>query len=217
MTPSPEQRRRQQTVARWVKRAPGYRLALEEVLPRVRRNATLSDLAWRVFAPRHGAGQVDVPLRSGRAVTGPDVSRLPVVGVLATGLDQAAAERLVEDVCALQADVRSFRPLFVLDRPVFAATRRHDVALELLVPAAVFARGTHGEAQGWDDYVARRVAGLIDHYQLWHLARAGAAGLEPADERLLRAVGARLPAELDVRPAEIAATATTDLPAKDRP
>lgn len=217
MTPSPEQRRRQQTVARWVKRAPGYRLALEEVLPRVRRNATLSDLAWRVFAPRHGAGQVDVPLRSGRAVTGPDVSRLPVVGVLATGLDQAAAERLVEDVCVLQADLRSFRPLFVLDRPVFALTRRHDVALELLVPETVVARGTHGDPGGWDDYVARRVAGLIDHYQLWHLLRAGPDGLDAADVRLLRAVGERLPEELDVRPAEPVPTLPPDLPAKDRP
>ena len=199
MTPTPAQRRRQQTLARWTRRLPGYRVALEEVLPRVRRSATLSDLAWRVFAPRHGAGQVDVPMRAGRAVTGADVSRLPVVGVLATGLDEAAAHRLLDQVCALQAELLSFRPLFVLDVPLFAAARRHDVPVELVVPQEVFARGAHGDPDGWEDHVARRVAGIVDHYQVWHLARAGERGLDPGDERLLRVLGERLPGELQVR------------------
>lgn len=197
------QRRRQQRMARLaglLRRAPGYRLALEEVLPRVRRSPTLTDLAWRVFAPRHGAGHVDVPLRGGRHVTGPDVSRLPVVGVLATGLEEAEAEGLIERVAALQAELATFRPLFVLDRPVFAAARRHDVVLELLVPRAAFAGGGHGGPAGWEDHVARRVAGIVDHYQLWHLARAGADGLDPLDERLVRAIGARLPEDLRAGP-----------------
>lgn len=199
MTPTPAQRRRQQTVARWTRRLPGYRLALEGVLPRVRRSATLSDLAWRVFAPRHGAGHVDVPMRAGRGVTGADVARLPVVGVVATGLDEAAAERLVDQVCALQRELGSFRPLIVLDVPLFATARRHDVVLELVVPQAVFSHGAHGDPDGWADHVARRLAGIVDHYQLWHLARADADGLDPADVRLLRVLGERLPADLEVR------------------
>ncbi|KUG52494.1 hypothetical protein AVL62_14310 [Serinicoccus chungangensis] len=202
MTPTPTQRRRQQTLARWTRRLPGYRVALDEVLPRVRRSATLSDLAWRVFAPRHGAGQVDVPMRAGRAVVGADVSRLPVVGILATGLDEPAAERLVDQVCALQRRLLSFRPLFVLDLPVFGAARRHDVPVELVVPRAVFARGAHGDPEGWEDHVARRVAGIVDHYQLWHLARADEGVLSPADERLLRVLGERLPRELQVHAAD---------------
>ncbi|ANS79293.1 hypothetical protein SGUI_1897 [Serinicoccus hydrothermalis] len=201
MSLGPAGRRRQQSAARLARRLPGYRLALEEVLPRVRRSPTLTDLAWRVFAPRHGAGHVDVPLRGGRHVVGADVSRLPVVGVLATGLDEAQAEALVDRVGDLQAELGSFRPVLVLDQPVFAAGRRHDVVLELLVPRRAFEQGGHGDPGGWEEHVARRVAGLVDHYQLWHLARAGADGLDPLDERLVRAIGARLPEDLDVGPA----------------
>lgn len=200
MSLPPAARRRQQSLARWARRTPGYRLALEEVLPRVRSNAVLSDLAWRVFAPRHGAGQVDVPLHAGRHVAGADVSRLPVVGIVATDLGEAQALALIDAVADLQAELASFRPLFVLDQPVFAAARAHGYVLELVVPRAAFATGAHGDPQGWEGYLARRLGSLIDHYQLWHLARADGAGLDPLDEQLLRALGARLPEDLDARP-----------------
>src|SRR5690606_5560809 len=92
----------QQRLARWARSAPGYRWALTEVLPRVRSSATLSDLAWRVFAPRHTAGNVDVPLHGGVHLTGPDVSRVPVVGVVALGLDEEALAALMDGVARLQ-------------------------------------------------------------------------------------------------------------------
>ncbi|QFG70022.1 hypothetical protein [Ornithinimicrobium pratense] len=197
MSLPPGVRRRQQQVARWARRTPGYRFALEEVLPRVRRNATLTDLAWRIFAPRHGAGNVDVALLPDRQVTGPDVGRLPVVGVLATGLEDARAEQLLADVADLQRATGSFRPVLVLDRPVFAAARRHGYVVEHVVPEREWATDSFGEVP-WPDYLARRLGSVIDHYQLWHLVRAevpadgGRVRLDQVDEALLRVLGERL-------------------------
>lgn len=202
MSIPPGVRRRQQQVARWARHTPGYRFALEQVLPRVRRNAVLTDLAWRVFAPRHGAGNVDVALLPDRQLSGPDVGRVPVVGVLATGLDEEQAVQLLADLADLQQQTGSFRPLLILDRPVFAAGRRHGFVVEHVIPEQEWASGDFGEVP-WADYLARRLASVIDHYQFWHLARAqvpadgGRVWLDRADEALLRVLGERL-TELDL-------------------
>lgn len=201
MSISPGLRRRQQELARWARRTPGYRFALEQVLPRVRRSAVLTDLAWRVFAPRHGAGNVDVALLPDRQVSGADVRRLPVVGVLATGLTDAQAEQLLADLAGLQRQTASFRPVFVLDRPVFAAARRHGYVVEHVVPEHEWASGAFGPVP-WPDYLARRLGSVVDHYQLWHLVSArvpsdgGPVRLDRVDEALLRTLGERL-TELD--------------------
>lgn len=215
MTLPPAARRRQQAVARWARRTPGYRLALEEVLPRVRGSAVLNDLAWRVFAPRHGAGEVDVPLHGGH-VEGPGVSKLPVVGVVGLDLSVAQAERLVEEVAALQRRLGSFRPLLVLDQPVLAAARGHGYVVELVVPRGTWASGAFvadaGEQAGeqgdlessWSAYLGARLASLVDHYQLWHLLRVapgpptddepgGIPQLDPVDAAVLERLGERLP------------------------
>lgn len=204
MSLSPQARSRQQQLARWARRTPGYRWALEEVLPVVRRSAVLNDLAWRVFAPRHGAGEVDVPLHGG-PVGGRDASRLPVVGVLATGLSAGQAEQLVETVAALQLRLGSFRPLLVLDQPVLAAARRHGYVVELLVPRAAWATGHAGEGTdadaSWSAYLGRRLGSLVDHYQLWHLARVvvrdGIPALDPVDAAVLEQLSERLPAGME--------------------
>lgn len=197
MSLSPAARRRQQQLVRWARRTPGHRFALEQVLPRVRRSAVLTDLAWRVFAPRHGAGNVDVALLPDRQVSGPDVARLPVVGVLATGLDDAQAERLMGDLADLQRRTRSFRPVLILDRPVFTAARRHGYVVEHVVPEQEWASGDFGGTV-WADYLARRLGSVVDHYQLWHLARVGPPEdgrppqLDLVDEAMLRVLGERL-------------------------
>lgn len=197
MSLSPGARRRQQQLARWARRTPGHRFALEQVLPRVRRSAVLTDLAWRVFAPRHGAGHVEVALLPDRQLSGPDVGRLPVVGVLATGLDDARAEQLLVDLADLQRETGSFRPVLVLDRPVFAAARRFGYVVEHVVPEREWASGAFGEVP-WTDYLARRLGSVIDHYQLWHLVRAEVpedgrpVHLHRVDEALLRVLGERL-------------------------
>jgi hypothetical protein len=51
----------------------------------------------------------------------------------------------------------------------------------------------------WEGYLGRRLADVVDHYQLWHLARAGCDGrLDPLDATVLRSIAARLPADLQV-------------------
>ncbi|MFK5688193.1 hypothetical protein ACI3EY_00890 [Ornithinimicrobium sp. LYQ92] len=204
MSLPPGTRRRQQQLAHWVRRTPGYRAVTSTVLPRVRGSVVLTDLVWRVLSPRHGAGEVLMPLHGGRYLTGPGVDRLPVVGVLATGLSGPEAEALVEQVAALQREQASFRPLLILDQPVFAAARAHGYVLEHLVPEEVFAAGDHGgtgdggDGAGWGAYLGTRLAQLRHHYQLWHLARGGPHGLDPVDEQVVRALAARLPEDLEV-------------------
>lgn len=196
MSLSPVTRRRQQSVARWVRRLPGYRWASTSALPRVRRNPVLTDLAWRVFVPGRLAGEVEVPLHGGRYLEGPDVGMVPVVGVLALGLDDAAVATLVDEVARLQREVGSFRPVLLLDRPAFGAARRHGYVLEVLTPAGSW----DGHDESWTRYVAARVGSVIDHYQLWHLLRADDGRLAPLDVALLAALRDRLPGTLRVRP-----------------
>lgn len=193
--PSPGARRRQQRLARWVRRAPGYDLLVMEVLPRVRRNAVLSDLAWRVFAPEHGAGHLDVPLHGGRHLTGRDVRLLPVVGVVAVGLDAPAVVALLDRLAGLQRQHRSFRPLLIVDQPVFAEARAHGYVVEHVVPAAFW----DPVAGSWEDYLAARLASVTDHYQLWGVLHAQGDALSDRDQALLAALASRLPGGLDVQ------------------
>lgn len=205
MSLSPGVRRRQKALARWAKRAPGYRFALEQVLPRVRRNAVLTDLAWRVFAPRHGAGHVDVALLPDRQLTdrrlpASELNRLPVVGFLATGLTEEQATRLLADVAALQRDTGSFRPVLVLDRPIFGTARKHGYVLEHVVPEDEWASGAFGQLT-WETYLATRLVSVVDRYQLWQLLRLGPAGLTELDRALLRALVPRVTAARNSRQA----------------
>ena len=192
--PSASTRHRQQ-LARLAKRAPGYQLLLTEVLPRVRRSSVLSDLAWRVFAPRHGAGQVDVPLLGGRELTGSDVRMLPVVGVVALDAHQVGVSALMDQLATLQRAHRSFRPLLVTDVPAFSSARAHGYVLEHLLPRSSW----EGDPEGHDAYVAERLTGLVDHYQLWTLLHADGAELGARDVSILAALTGRLPDDLDVR------------------
>jgi hypothetical protein len=130
---------------------------------------------------------------------------LPVVGILGLGLTDEQVAGLIEQVAGLQRAERSFRPLLVLDRPAFALARGHGFVVELVVPEATWAVYPQGGDRvadahtGWLDHLGLRLAGIVDHYQLWHLAHAGADGLDPLDLALLRAISGRLPHELDVR------------------
>lgn len=202
-------RRRQQRLARWVRRTPGWHHVTDTVLPRVRTSPLLTDLATRVFTPGVGAGQVPVVLQPDRHLTGSGVLRLPVVGVLGLGLTTDQAERLVDVVARLQEQTAAFRPVLVLDRPVFAAARAHGYVLEHVVPQAAWEAGgwTAEEvpADGsWESYLARRLGSVTDRYRLWFLARSvvGPSGtevaLDPVDAAVLRHLPERFPDDLEV-------------------
>lgn len=200
-SPSPAVRRRQQQVARIARRTPGLVPAVDRGLHLLRRNATLTDLFWRVFVPDTTLGARPVALHPGRRLTGRDVVFLPVVGVLGLGLTDEQAEALLQTVADLQAQERSFKPLLILDRPVLGAARRHGVVVELITPQEDWPAmpGGSDDPAHWLEHVGRRVAGIVEHYQVLHLARAGADGLDPLDLAVVRALAARLPAGLDVR------------------
>lgn len=222
MSISPSIRRRQQQIFRAVRRVPGYHLAVQTVLPRVRRNAVLTDLVWRVFAPGHSVGQVPLALHGGRHISGPDVDRLPVVGILGTAaLTQEQADLLVEHVAQLQQQHPFFRPLLILDRPALAAARTHGYVVELVVAQEDWARGDFvadratGSAPGsWESYLTRRLSSLIEHYQLWHLAHVvivdGIPQLDPIDEAVLARLHERLPKNVQT-------WATSSRPAQEDP
>ena len=198
MSLSPGVRRRQQELARWARRTPGYRFALEQVLPRVRRNAVLTDLAWRVFAPRHGAGNVDVALLpdrqlADRELPASELSLLPVVGFFATGLTDEQAAHVMADVAASQRETGSFRPVFLLDRPIFGTARHHGYVLEHIVPQEDWVGGLFGQV-AWKDYLATRLASAVDSYQLWQLLQLEPTGLSELDRALLRALIPRVTA-----------------------
>lgn len=194
-------RARQQRLARWARRTPGYRAAVEQVLPAVRRNAILTDVVFRVFLPQHGVGTLPVPFAAGHHLAGRDTALLPVIGVAGLGLDPAQLESLVEQVAALQREQGSFRVLLVVDQPAFALARTHGYVVEVLVAQAQWEGHPQGEGERvtWEAYLGRRLADVVDHYQLWHLARAASDGrLDPLDATVLGSIAARLPAGLQV-------------------
>ena len=104
---------------------------------------------------------------------------------------------LLDEIADLQRRVRSFRPLLVLDRPVFREARRHGFVLELVLPED----GWTG-ADPWSDYLAARLTALIDLYQLWHLSVVHGSHLDPLTVALLTRLADRLPADLRVGPGQ---------------
>ena len=60
------------------------------------------------------------------------------------------------------------------------------------MPQERWAGGDFGRTP-WQDYLARRLASVVDAYQLWHLARAvPGVGLDPVDAAILRSLPERL-------------------------
>lgn len=199
MTIPPDVRRRQRHVARWVRRAPGYRVVVQHVLPRVQRSTVLNDLAWRVFMPGKALpGSVLVPFRGGVHLTGDDVARLPIVGFLALGFAREQLVALLEQLADVQRRTRGFRPLLLVDLPVFAEARAHGYVVDLLIPQA----GWADQDDAWARYIAHRVLGATDHYELSWLVTVQPGGLSAIDVGVLEELATRLPEERDVVPGQ---------------
>lgn len=194
MTLSPSVRLRQQRIARAARRLPGYSYLSEKALPRVRSSAVLNDLAWRVFAMDAGLGSRREPLEAGKFLTGGDVDLLPVVGVLALGMNDEDAESLMGQLGRAQQDYRSFRVVLILDHPAFPIARRHGYVVEVLTPAEDWAH----RSLTWHDHVARRIGSVAAHYRTAFLLRAEDGRLSDLDLAVLRDLGRRLPEDRDV-------------------
>lgn len=185
---------RQSQAIRWLRQSRAYRFGVRGVLPLARRSELLDDLAWRMVAPKHLAGQVDVPFRGGSHLRGDDVQTLPVVGLMTLG---ASREQLVEvlgQVAELQRRTRGFRPLLIVDVPVFAEAREHGYVVDLVTPRS----GWTGDEGSWETYVAHRAAAAVDDYQLWSLLQIPPTGPSPLDVALLEQLAQRLSEDRDV-------------------
>ncbi|QKE85537.1 hypothetical protein [Arthrobacter sp. NEB 688] len=183
MSPVDEGADRRQRLAAAARRAPGFRLASDRVLPRLRANRTLTDLVWRVFDPDHGLGVARRPFRSAGA--DPDAELLPVVAFVLLGADDATFARALDAVCALRDETGAFRPVLVVDRPDLGAVRGRGLVVDHVVPRDAWT----GDAADHDAYVGRRLVSVVDGFRTWHLVHLGPDGEVPAaDARLLRAV-----------------------------
>lgn len=186
---------RRQRFAAGVRRVPGYRAAREGLVPRLRSNATLTDLVWRVFAPDHELGAARRPFRADHLAV-PDADRLPLVAFTVLGLDEAGVGRALEAIARVQEETSAFRAVVVVDRPLFAEVRRHGFVADHVIPEADW----YGEADAYRDYVARRLVSVVQGFRAWHLVRIGDDGQVPrADRELLAAVGRVLDAALPRR------------------
>lgn len=185
-------------LARYVRATPGVGAMLGPAVSYLRRNNLLTDIVWRVFDPGRGAGQSIFPFHPGRYVCGRDVARLPIVGVVGTGLTDAEADELLNQLAELQHRLRSFRPLLVLDRPIFATARRHGFVLEVLTSAAAWP----GSSSTWATHVGARIASIIEDYRLWTVLTVAQGRLAPVDIAILESLHDYLPEDLDVSAAE---------------
>lgn len=193
MTISPSTRRRQQALARWVRRLPGLGGVADHSLARLRRSPVALDLASRFLRPTHRVGHEVVPFRAGAHIgAAATAHRLPILGIVALGLSREDVGSVIQHVVALQDRLGSFRALLVVDQAVFDLARPHGLVLEVLTPESTWTGDVH-----WDAYVGRRLVEVIDHYQLWHLTMLGVDGRwDPLLVPVLEQMTLRLPADL---------------------
>lgn len=181
---------RRQTVAAAVRRIPGYRTAREVLLPRVRGNAALTDIVWRVFRPETALGAAVTPLHGGRHLEGAGVARLPVVGFDLLEVPSGALADSLDGIARLQRQTRAFRPVLVVAEPAFALAREHGFVVDVVASPADW----WGDAADHAAYAARRLVSVRQGFRLWHLVRVRPDGTIPdADARLLAAIREALP------------------------
>ncbi len=181
---------RRQTLAARVRRTPGYLVVKDRLLPRLRANATLTDVVWRVLEPPHGLGVARRTFGS-PGLTVPDPGLLPVVVFTVLGADEQAHAAALDAVTALRDETRAFRAVVVTDHPDLTGIRARGVVVDHVLPESAW----YGDPADHGDYVGRRLVSVVDGFRPWHVVHLGPSGtLGEADARLLRAVARVLPA-----------------------
>lgn len=147
----------------------------------LRRSATARRLAQQVFAVRPARDGVPVDVSAGTLLGGLGTEQLPVVLVLMIGTPPAAVGSVVEEVARLQVLHASFRPVFVLDSPMFGPVRRFGYPVELLVGREDWSDPT----STWEEYLRVRLASIRRHFRSTAMIRLGADGLDAVDRAVL--------------------------------
>lgn len=184
------------SVARTVRRLPGYSAVSAPVVRAIRSSPLLVDLASRLFPPRFDLARSVFPFRAG-VLTGGDVTRLPLIGFLLLGSDEDTAAALVHEVARLQERTLAFRPVLIVDGPFFSSAREADMVMEHIVPAhewrgAVAGTTTHAR------YLARRLLDLQRDYSAVHICVVHSDGIDALDRQVLTDLADALPADLQV-------------------
>lgn len=172
--------------ARLARQVPGYPRLRRSLVPALRRNKALRTVAHRIWAVRRtdrGGGAPSSDITAGSLLDGVGTENLPVVGVIAFDLTADQVRHLVDVVAEEQLLTAAFRPLFVLDQPAFAATRRYSYVAELVVPAAAWQA-----EEEWSAYLGRRLVSIQDTFGVAQWIRVPAGGVDPVLLAQLRAL-----------------------------
>lgn len=180
MQPKPSRRH----VARIIRRVPGYRYARRSVLPRVRASPSAQSLVKRVFdIDAEQAAPLDV--EAGNLLGGVGVERLPVVAVIMISVPSDRIGDVVDDVARLQVLTAGFRPVFVMDTPMFGATRRYGYPVEFLT-----ARSSWDDSpDSWGEYAGSRIRSVIATYRTSATVSVHPSGLDENGRLLLGSLG----------------------------
>lgn len=128
--------------------------------PLVRRLTGRAPLAPGEARSAAAAGRAGaLPVLAGRPVKGARAGRLPVALLLCLGAGEQEVTRLVKGIAELQAEQRSFRPLFVVDSDHFASFRANDYLFEYVVPREEWESLTG--AGDWPVYLERRLKQIV--------------------------------------------------------
>ncbi|MBM6402946.1 hypothetical protein JQN72_01625 [Phycicoccus sp. CSK15P-2] len=184
MSPYDRRADRRQRFAARVRRLPGYRFTVEELLPRVRGSRVLTDIVWRVFTPPHGVGVARRSFRADRLQV-PEPDLLPVVVFTVLGVDAATLDRALTTLVALHEETRAFRGVVVVDRPDLVAVRQAGFVADHIIPAEDW----YGAAEDHTAYVGRRLVSAVQGFRAWYVVHLGADGTVPErDELVIRSI-----------------------------
>jgi hypothetical protein len=92
---------------------------------------------------------------AGAVVSDEVAADLPVTLVVLLGADEEIAIQVGRTVAELQVRVGGFKPVFLVDQPVWAALRRFGYVVDHLVPQAEWERWPASGA--WSDYLMHRL------------------------------------------------------------
>ncbi len=184
--------------SRLARRMPGYRWVRRRAVPRIRQSAAARALVYRLFATgsRGSAASAEAPLElaAGRLLAGLGTERLPVILLSLVGLadgiaDHAATSTIVDavidEVAECQVLGAGFRPVFLLDTPIFSRARSYGYVVELVTPRTAWP----GEPTDWSEYLATRVASMTTIYGISTMITVGPGGLDDMARGMLRSFG----------------------------
>lgn len=128
-------------------------------------------------APPIGQSRLPSPrgreVTSGRILAGAGADQLPVIGFAMIDMSEDDVRRTIAELAEHQLLSASFKPLLILDQPVFGAARAFGYPAELIIPAGHW----QGSQADRANYLQGRLDSLRDSYGCAGVVRIPASGL----------------------------------------